>query len=68
MCVVLVRKGADGKAQLVLLDHGLYETLSEYERLNLCHLYKSILQNNDTAMKMHSKALGVEGSEFYCIL
>lgn len=30
LCVaVLVRKGPDGKAQLVLLDHGLYEFLSE---------------------------------------
>lgn len=26
---VLVRRGPDGKAQLVLLDHGLYEFLSE---------------------------------------
>lgn len=26
---VLVRRGPDGKAQLVLLDHGLYEVLSD---------------------------------------
>ena len=26
---VLVRKGPDGKAQLVLLDHGLYQFLDE---------------------------------------
>lgn len=29
MCLVLVRKGQDGKAQLVLLDHGLYQFLDE---------------------------------------
>lgn len=27
--LVLVRKGPDGKAQLVLLDHGLYQFLDE---------------------------------------
>lgn len=29
MYPVLVRKGPDGKAQLVLLDHGLYQFLDE---------------------------------------
>lgn len=27
--LVLVRKGPDGKGQLVLLDHGLYQFLDE---------------------------------------
>lgn len=27
--LVLVRKGPDGKAELVLLDHGLYQFLDE---------------------------------------
>lgn len=29
LSLVLVRKGPDGKAQLVLLDHGLYQVLDE---------------------------------------
>lgn len=29
VCLVLVRRGQDGKAQLVLLDHGLYQFLDE---------------------------------------
>lgn len=29
MSPVLVRKGPDGRAQLVLLDHGLYQFLDE---------------------------------------
>ncbi|XP_075772954.1 putative aarF domain-containing protein kinase 5, partial [Pelodiscus sinensis] len=33
---VLVRRGPDGKAELVLLDHGLYEFLSERDRTALC--------------------------------
>ncbi|XP_075445324.1 putative aarF domain-containing protein kinase 5 [Ascaphus truei] len=33
---VLVKKGPDGKVQLVLLDHGLYETLSKRERTARC--------------------------------
>ena len=58
---VLIRKGPDNRAQLVLLDHGLYETLSERDRRTLCRFYKSILQNDHNAMKMHSNALGVKG-------
>ena len=26
---VLVRKGKDGKAEIVIIDHGLYETLQQ---------------------------------------
>lgn len=29
LSVVLVRRGPDGKAELVLLDHGLYQFLDE---------------------------------------
>ena len=34
----LVRKGPDGKAQLVLLDHGLCQFLDEKDRTALCQL------------------------------
>ena len=61
LVAVLVRRGGDGKAQLVLLDHGLYETLKQGDRVNLCRLYKAIIMRDEAGMKQHSKALGVDG-------
>lgn len=58
---VLVRKGPDGKAQLVLLDHGLYEILPEDVRQSLCNLWKSIIFNDHANMRKYSKELGVQG-------
>ncbi|XP_054446600.1 uncharacterized aarF domain-containing protein kinase 5 [Pteronotus mesoamericanus] len=57
---VLVRKGPDGKAQLVLLDHGLYQFLEEKDRAALCQLWRAIILRDDTSMKTHAAALGVE--------
>ena len=61
LVAVLVRRGGDGKAQLVLLDHGLYETLEQGDRVSLCRLYKAIIMRDEAGMKQHSKALGVDG-------
>ncbi|XP_073086440.1 uncharacterized aarF domain-containing protein kinase 5 isoform X4 [Manis javanica] len=57
---VLVRKGPDGRAQLVLLDHGLYQFLDEKDRSALCQLWRAIILRDDTAMKAHAAALGVQ--------
>ncbi|KAI5756980.1 ADCK5 [Gulo gulo luscus] len=56
---VLVRKGPDGKAQLVLLDHGLYQFLDEKDRAALCQLWRAIILRDDAAMKAHAEVLGV---------
>uniref|UniRef100_UPI00358E662D uncharacterized aarF domain-containing protein kinase 5 isoform X2 n=1 Tax=Myxine glutinosa TaxID=7769 RepID=UPI00358E662D len=56
---VLVRKGSDGKAELILLDHGLYECLSERDRLSLCQLWHAIVLRNYSEMRKHSLNLGV---------
>ncbi|XP_072110364.1 uncharacterized aarF domain-containing protein kinase 5 [Mobula birostris] len=63
---VLVRKGPDGKAELVLLDHGLYETLSAKDRVSLCKLWHSIVLLNDVAMKKYSEELGVKDYFLFC--
>ncbi|XP_070658345.1 uncharacterized aarF domain-containing protein kinase 5 isoform X2 [Bos indicus] len=57
---VLVRKGPDGKAQLVLLDHGLYQFLDEKDRLALCQLWRAIILRDEAAMKAHAAELGVQ--------
>ncbi|XP_015445744.1 uncharacterized aarF domain-containing protein kinase 5 isoform X6 [Pteropus alecto] len=60
---VLVRKGQDGKAQLVLLDHGLYQFLDEKDRSALCQLWRAIILRDDAAMKAHAAALGVQDAD-----
>lgn len=59
---VLVRRDSNGKAQLVLLDHGLYDYLNVKDRVNLCQLYKAIIMHNDLQMKYYSMQLGVTGN------
>ncbi|KAM5137160.1 putative aarF domain-containing protein kinase 5 [Callospermophilus lateralis] len=58
---VLVRRGLDGKAELVLLDHGLYQFLDEKDRSALCQLWRTIILRDEAAMKEHAAALGVKG-------
>ncbi|XP_062591719.1 uncharacterized aarF domain-containing protein kinase 5-like isoform X2 [Saccostrea cucullata] len=63
---VFIRKDAKGKAQLVLLDHGLYDKLSPQDRQSMCNLYKAIVLNNEDNMQKFSKALGVDDDEIFC--
>jgi aarF domain-containing kinase len=61
LTVFIRKRPSDGKAELVLLDHGLYEFLESEKRVSLCKLYKSIILRNGEEMKKFSKDLGVEG-------
>ncbi|KAG7245230.1 hypothetical protein INR49_023802 [Caranx melampygus] len=63
---VLVRPGPDNKAELVLLDHGLYEYLSQHDRVALCKLWRSIVLRDEVAMEKYSKALGVKEYFLFC--
>ncbi|XP_032378949.1 putative aarF domain-containing protein kinase 5 isoform X1 [Etheostoma spectabile] len=63
---VLVRRGPDNKAELVLLDHGLYEYLSQRDRVALCKLWRSIVLRDEAAMEKYSKALGVKEYFLFC--
>ncbi|XP_059496580.1 uncharacterized aarF domain-containing protein kinase 5 isoform X4 [Stegostoma tigrinum] len=63
---ILVRKGPDGKAELVLLDHGLYESLNIKDRISLCKLWRSIILLNDAAMKKFANELGVKDYLLFC--
>lgn len=56
---VFVRKDKAGRAQIVLLDHGLYETISEDVRDNLCHFWEAIVLRDYDKMKTYSEKLGV---------
>ena len=50
------------KAEIVLLDHGLYNYVDEKDRQNLCKLWKYIILKNDEKMKYYSKQLNVDGN------
>ncbi|KAL5965037.1 putative aarF domain-containing protein kinase 5 [Taenia solium] len=46
-------------AQLVIIDHGLYQSISDSERLALCEMYKAILSNDERCMMESSRRLKV---------
>lgn len=63
---VFIRKDVKGRAQLVLLDHGLYDKLTPDNRQSLCNLYKAIVLNKEDNMQKFSKALGVNDHDVFC--
>nr|VZI02023.1 unnamed protein product [Spirometra erinaceieuropaei] len=46
-------------AQLVILDHGLYESLPDEQRLAVCQMYKSVVDNDEARMQTAASLLGV---------
>ena len=56
---IFVRKDERGKVQLVLLDHGLYETVTEDIRYNLSRFWEAIVLRDYKAMKKFSDRLHV---------
>ena len=60
----MIRKGPQGKAEVVLLDHGLYEYVPHKVRQSLCRFWKAIVLNDQQDMKRNALDLGVEGT-FY---
>ncbi|XP_070575871.1 uncharacterized aarF domain-containing protein kinase 5-like [Ptychodera flava] len=57
---IFVRQGSDNKAELILLDHGLYDELQQRDRVSLCKFWKSIVMKDEANMKKYSNELGVE--------
>ncbi|KAM4853875.1 aarF domain-containing protein kinase 1 isoform 2-T3 [Thomomys bottae] len=56
---MLVRKHPDtGKAEIVLLDHGLYQVLTDEFRLDYCHLWQSLIWTDMQKVKIYSQRLG----------
>ncbi|XP_076112454.1 putative aarF domain-containing protein kinase 5 isoform X1 [Mytilus galloprovincialis] len=65
---VFIRKGADNKAELVLLDHGLYDTLTPQNRQSLSLLFKAIVLKDEDKMMKYSKELGVDDYQIFVFL
>ncbi|XP_063692670.1 aarF domain-containing protein kinase 1-like [Bolinopsis microptera] len=55
---VMVQK-VEGKTCLVLLDHGLYQTLTDDFRINYCKLWQALLKGDTERIKKQAQRLGV---------
>ncbi|UYV81764.1 ADCK1, partial [Cordylochernes scorpioides] len=62
---ILVRREGNN-LQIVLLDHGLYTTLTDQFRLNYCHLWMAILTRDIAGIKEYAHKLGV--GDLYSLL
>lgn len=58
---VFIRKNKKGKLEIVLLDHGLYETLPSKVRNSLCNFWEAIVVKDVTRMKRYAAELQVDG-------
>lgn len=56
-----VRKSSDGSAELVLLDHGLYEYIDTSDRVALANFFKAIVLKDEPAMQYHAQRMNVKG-------
>ncbi|KAK7571912.1 hypothetical protein V9T40_014384 [Parthenolecanium corni] len=56
---ILVKKSEKGTTDIILLDHGLYATLSDDFRFEYAQLWISILNSDVESMSHHCTALGV---------
>lgn len=58
---VFIRKRKDGKPEIVLLDHGLYESLPLSMRSPLCSFWEAIVLKDQSKMDKYAKELHVDG-------
>ncbi|KYR01571.1 putative protein serine/threonine kinase [Tieghemostelium lacteum] len=53
------------RAQVVLIDHGLYREYDNEFRINFCHLYRSLVLCDHKKVQHYSKILGVENYKLF---
>jgi predicted unusual protein kinase regulating ubiquinone biosynthesis (AarF/ABC1/UbiB family) len=59
-----VRRDNDGKTQLVLLDHGLYQRLKTKDMVALSHMWKAIVLQDHAKMKLRCARRDFDPSAF----
>ncbi|XP_077123584.1 aarF domain-containing protein kinase 1 [Ranitomeya variabilis] len=63
---VLVRQTKGSRSpEIILLDHGLYQELTDNFRLNYCHLWQALIAADMTAIRIYSQRLGA--GELYAL-
>lgn len=61
---ILVCKNKSGTADILLLDHGLYASLTNQFRYEYSKLWLSILKVDRTGMRLHCSNLGIKGDMY----
>jgi aarF domain-containing kinase len=62
---MFIRKLKNSKsAEIVLIDHGLYDYIPEQDRINLCKFWKAIILKDETKMKYFSSQLNVKEENY----
>lgn len=56
---IFVRKNQRGQCQIVILDHGLYVTMTDAQRVNLAELWTAITTHHDADLEKVCAKLGV---------
>lgn len=56
-----MRKDSSGDAEIVLLDHGLYESIGTKQRIALAKMYKAIILKDEDSMRENALELNVAG-------
>ena len=64
---ILIRRNPKdpNKPQLVLLDHGIYRTISDDFRLIFCELWAKLMQFDNQSVSKLAKTLGIEEYAHY---
>ncbi|XP_031564209.1 aarF domain-containing protein kinase 1-like [Actinia tenebrosa] len=67
---VLVKKDLNDKVEIVLLDHGLYQQLSDDFRVKYCKLWQCLIASDVEGIKQYSNEMGVGDlyGLFACVL
>ena len=64
----LLASGPAKDPQIVLLDHGLYETMPADIRKPLARVWQAVVENDHVNMKKYSKILGVSDYRLFCMV
>ncbi|CAM9824095.1 unnamed protein product [Lampetra fluviatilis] len=56
--VLVHRDPASGHTEVILLDHGIYQTLSDGFRVDYCRLWQALLRADVAAVEKHARSLG----------
>ncbi|XP_073494243.1 aarF domain-containing protein kinase 1 isoform X2 [Phyllobates terribilis] len=63
--VLIRRREGSRSPEIVLLDHGLYQELTDNFRLNYCHLWQALISADMTGIRIYSQRLGA--GELYAL-
>jgi aarF domain-containing kinase len=58
----------NGKPQIVIIDHGLYQILSPEVQKSWCRIWKSFVIKDDQTLNEELKKLGVTDVKLFCVL